>query len=103
MLRQIGSGIWHPTTRIQMLIMLYRYNKRRRINARDVPLSGRYQYAENVATLAVLVPSVLIWGVVCLVAEMFEPFFYIAWKTGDRDAQVFISQVKKNTRFLYSS
>ncbi|KAH7704982.1 hypothetical protein AAVH_27824, partial [Aphelenchoides avenae] len=76
-----------------VLIILYRYNKRKKKCARDVNLSGRYQYAENVATLVVLVPSVLIWGVVLFFAEMTEPFFYVAWKQGDRETQVFLSQV----------
>ncbi|KAH7711151.1 hypothetical protein AAVH_21538, partial [Aphelenchoides avenae] len=75
-----------------VLIILYRYNKRKKKCARDVNLSGRYQYAENVATLVVLVPSVLIWGVVLFFAEMTEPFFYVAWRQGDRETQVFISQ-----------
>ncbi|KAH7711653.1 hypothetical protein AAVH_21044 [Aphelenchoides avenae] len=77
---------------LKVLVLLYRYNRKKKVCARDVPLSGRYQYAENVATLAVLVPSILIWGVVCVVALMTEPFFYVAWVSDDRETQLFVNQ-----------
>ncbi|KAH7699627.1 Protein F27E5.8, partial [Aphelenchoides avenae] len=69
---------------VAILIVLYRYNKKKRIQARAVSLSGRYQYAENVAMLRVLVPAVLGYGCIHFLGLiLFMPQLVSAWLDAD--------------------
>ncbi|KAH7715277.1 hypothetical protein AAVH_17367 [Aphelenchoides avenae] len=76
-----------------LLICLYKYNKRKKEVARGVPLSARYQYAENVATLRVIVPAVCAYGVAVLFGVLTFPQLIVAWDKGDRDEELFINQL----------
>lgn len=76
-----------------MLICLYKYNKRRKEICRGVSLSARYQYAENVATLRVIVPAVCGYGIFVLLGVLTLPRLVMVWESGDRDEELFLTQV----------
>ncbi|KAH7717525.1 hypothetical protein AAVH_15007 [Aphelenchoides avenae] len=78
---------------LTLLAALYWYNKRMKSRQRGVSLSARYQYGENVATLAVLVPAIVIWGVVVVWALPLVSWYYWAWKNEDLEAQLLINRL----------
>ncbi|KAH7713907.1 hypothetical protein AAVH_18747 [Aphelenchoides avenae] len=76
-----------------LLWYLYRHNKDRKQSKRSAPLAARYQYAENVATLAVIVPSVVIYGICIVACWPLLPIFWKAWKSDDIKTQIFLNQI----------
>lgn len=86
---------------MQILVILYRYNKKKRTQARAVSLSGRYQYAENVAMLRVLVPAVLGYGCIHFVGlVLFMPPLVSAWFYADDGQYDLIVQVRREDKPL---
>ncbi|KAH7712030.1 Protein SRE-4 [Aphelenchoides avenae] len=78
---------------LTLMVSLHRYNMRMKTVAHWMPLSARYQYGENVATLSVLVPSVVIWGIVLFSCTPLIVWYHGVWKTHDRDSQLLINQM----------
>ncbi|KAH7718228.1 hypothetical protein AAVH_14296 [Aphelenchoides avenae] len=89
------------TAIILLIIGLYKYNMRMKQLHKDACLAARYQYSENVATLAVLVPSIIAWGACLLLAFPLLPWYWNAWTSGDRPTQIFINQVAEFFRIMF--
>ncbi|KAH7697623.1 hypothetical protein AAVH_35293, partial [Aphelenchoides avenae] len=81
------------TVAIVLLVGLYKYNKRMKIMTRGVTLTARYQYAENVATLRVIVPAVSVYGFWVVIGMLTFPRLFIAWSEGDRIVERFMNSL----------